>query len=45
VAIGSLIGTLDRERQTVKDAFANTFTDFASPNNQELFRELFTLKP
>jgi CHAD domain-containing protein len=43
VAIGSLIGTLDRERQTVKDAFANTFTDFASPKNQELFRELFTL--
>jgi CHAD domain-containing protein len=45
VAIGSLIGTLDRERQTVKDAFAKTFTDFASPKNQELFRELFTLKP
>jgi CHAD domain-containing protein len=45
VAIGSLIGTLDRARQTVKDAFANTFTDFASPENQELFRELFTLKP
>jgi len=45
VAIGSLIGTLDRERQTVKDAFAKTFTDFASSKNQGLFRELFTLKP
>jgi len=45
VAIGSLIGTLDRERQTVKDAFAKTFTDFASPANRKLFRELFTLKP
>ncbi len=45
VAIGSLIGTLDRERQAVKDAFAKTFTDFASPANRKLFRELFTLKP
>jgi len=42
VAIGSLIGTLDRERQQIKDAFANTFTDFASPTNQKLFRELFS---
>ncbi len=41
VAIGSLIGTLDRRRQMVKDAFAKTFTDFASPANQEFFRELF----
>ena len=41
VAIGCLIGTLDRKRQQVKDAFANTFTDFASPANQKLFRELF----
>jgi len=45
VAIGSLIGTLGRERQMVKDAFAETFTDFASPANEKLFRELFTLKP
>ena len=44
VAIGSLIGTLDRERQTVKDAFATTFTDFASPANRKLFRELFASK-
>lgn len=40
-AIGSLIGALDEEKQTVKDAFAKTFTDFASPANQGLFRELF----
>jgi CHAD domain-containing protein len=40
-AIGSLIGSLDKEKQTVKDAFAKTFTGFASPANRELFRELF----
>lgn len=44
VAIGSLIGTLDREKQTVKDAFAKTFTAYASPANKRLFRELFTSK-
>ena len=40
-AIGSLVGALDKEKQTVKDAFAKTFTDFASPANQALFSELF----
>jgi CHAD domain-containing protein len=40
-AIGSLIGAMDKEKQTVKDAFAKTFTDFASSANQDLFRELF----
>jgi CHAD domain-containing protein len=44
VAIGSLIGALDNKRRTVKDAFAGTFTDFASPANQALFRELFASK-
>lgn len=44
VAIGSLIGALDSRRRTVKDAFASTFTDFASPANQALFRELFASK-
>jgi CHAD domain-containing protein len=44
VAIGSLIGTLNRERQTAKDAFAKTFTGFASPVNKNLFRELFASK-
>jgi CHAD domain-containing protein len=41
VAIGSLIETLEHEKQSVKDAFASTFTDFAAPENRELFRELF----
>ncbi len=41
VAIGGLVGTLGRERQIVKDAFAKTFTDFASPANNDLFQELF----
>jgi len=40
-AIGSLIGSLDNEKKSVKNAFAKTFTDFASPANQELFKELF----
>ncbi len=44
VAIGSLVETLNREKQTVRDAFARTFTDFAAPANQELFKELFAAK-
>ena len=44
VAIGSLIGTLDREKQSIKDAFAKTFTDYASPPNKRAFRELFASK-
>ncbi len=41
VAIGSLIEKLAQEKQSVKDAFAKTFMDFAAPENQELFRQLF----
>jgi CHAD domain-containing protein len=44
VAIGSLVGTLGREKQMVKDAFAEAFTDFASPENKALFQELFASK-
>jgi CHAD domain-containing protein len=44
VAIGSLVETLDHEKQSVKDAFARTFTDFAASANQELFEELFAAK-
>ena len=44
IVIGSLIGTLEKERQIVKNAFAKTFTDFASSENQELFRRLFASK-
>ncbi len=43
-AIGSLVGALDKEKQTVKDAFAKTFTDFRSPANQKLFKKLFAPK-
>ena len=44
VAIGSLIGTLGREKHTAKDAFAKTFTAYASPANKTSFRELFASK-
>ena len=44
VAIGSLIGTLDREKHTAKDAFAKTFTDYASPAIKKSFREIFNSK-
>jgi CHAD domain-containing protein len=43
-AIGSLVGALDNKKQIVKDAFAKTFTDFASPANQAMFREVFASK-
>ncbi len=44
VAIGSLIETLTGEKKIIKDAFAETFTEFASPENGRLFRKLFTKK-
>jgi CHAD domain-containing protein len=44
VAVGSLIGSLDREKQIIKDAFAKTFTNYASPPNKRAFRELFASK-
>lgn len=44
VAIGSLIETLDGEKKIIKDAFAETFTEFASPENSRLFRKLFAKK-
>jgi CHAD domain-containing protein len=44
VAVGSLIRTLDRKKQTTKDAFAKTFTNFASTPNSRSFRELFAIK-
>jgi CHAD domain-containing protein len=44
VAIGSLVGTLDREKQIIKNAFAKTFTDYASSPNKKSFRELFASK-
>ncbi len=44
VAIGSLIETLDGERKIIKDAFAETFAEFAAPENSRLFRKLFANK-
>ena len=44
VAIGSLIDKLDHKKQTVKNAFARTFTNFAAPENQALIRQLFASK-
>lgn len=41
LAIGCLVGSLDVEKLKVKEAFAQTFTGFASPANRKLFRELF----
>jgi len=44
VAIGSLIGTLDRKRQQVKNAFSKAFAGYASSENRKLFRQLFASK-
>ncbi len=44
VAIGSLVGTLDRKRQAAKGKFSKTFQAFASSENSATFRELFSGK-
>ena len=44
VSIGSLIGALDGKMRVVKKSLFKTFTDFASPLNEQLFRELFVSK-
>jgi len=44
VSIGCLIGALDREMRVVKKSLFKTFTDFGSPPNEQLFRELFVSK-
>jgi CHAD domain-containing protein len=41
LAMGSLIGALDAEKQRTKADFAQTFIDFASPANRKLFKTLF----
>jgi CHAD domain-containing protein len=43
-AIGVLIEILDREKQKVKEAFSKTFTEYASPANRRVFREVFAFK-
>jgi hypothetical protein len=35
---------LNHNKQSVKKAFAKTFTQFAAPENQQLFKELFSPK-
>ena len=44
VAIGSLVEALNSEKHMVRDDFARTFTDFAAPANQALFKELFATR-
>ena len=44
VSIGSLIGALDGEMRIIKKSLFKTFTKFASPTNERLFRELFAPK-
>jgi CHAD domain-containing protein len=44
IAIGSLVGALGNKKQKVRGAFEETFSSFASPQNQKLFRELFSPK-
>ena len=44
VATGYLVENLGYEQKAVKENFARTFTQFASPANQELFRQLFATK-
>jgi len=44
LAIGSLIGALAGDRKIIRNAFAETFADFAAPANKELFQNLFTVQ-
>lgn len=40
LAIGSLVGALDRRRAQIKNEFAQTFTDFAAADNKNLFKTM-----
>jgi len=44
VATGYLVENLSYEQKAVRADFADTFTEFASPANQKLFRQLFATK-
>ena len=44
VATGYLVENLSYKQNSVKANFADTFTEFASPANQKLFRQLFSTK-
>lgn len=41
LAVGYLISVLEQKRLQVKAEFAQTFTDFATPANKKLFKQLF----
>ncbi|MDM8518893.1 CHAD domain-containing protein [Anaerolineales bacterium HSG6] len=41
LAIGSLIGTLYQEQRAVKSDFSEKFAAFSSPDNKQLFKQLF----
>ena len=41
LAIGNLIGKLEEQTRAVKGSFSEIFTQFASPANRGLYRELF----
>lgn len=42
LALGSLVGTLHLKRTQIKSEFAQTFTNFASPDNKKQFKALFS---
>ncbi|HUV92869.1 MAG TPA: CHAD domain-containing protein, partial [Anaerolineales bacterium] len=44
LAIGSLVGALDNEKQSAQASFSKTFTEFSCPENRKLFRNLFAQK-
>lgn len=44
LAIGSLVGALDNEKQSAQASFSETFTEFSCPENRKLFRNLFSQK-
>ncbi len=44
LAIGSLIGALDGKKRVVRSKFTKTFKDYASSQNEQVFRGLFALK-
>jgi hypothetical protein len=44
VAIGALVTSLANRQQIVRADFANTFTSFASPDNQKRYQVLFASK-
>jgi len=44
MAMGSLIGTLNRKKRILKNTFPKIFRDFAAPQNKKVFHKLFMPK-